>query len=80
MAEAPEMAKTEQLLRLLLVLCPKLELVNVVMSLIRLAGIISGDCACATKSGRDLHEAYLSLGCALICWNARESRAREVIR
>jgi transposase len=28
----------------------------------------------------DLHEAFLSLGCALICWNALESRAREAIR
>jgi transposase len=28
----------------------------------------------------DLHEAFLSLGCALICWNALESRAREAMR
>jgi len=28
----------------------------------------------------DLHEAFLSLGCALICWNALESRAREEIQ
>jgi hypothetical protein len=28
----------------------------------------------------ELHEAFLFLGCALICWNALESRAREAIR
>ncbi len=28
----------------------------------------------------DLHEAFLSLGCALICWNALASCAREAIR
>jgi transposase len=28
----------------------------------------------------DLHEALLSLGCALICWNCLASRARAAIR
>jgi hypothetical protein len=28
----------------------------------------------------ELHEAFLSLGCVLICWNALESGAREAFR
>jgi len=33
-------------------------------------------CRCGTKSGPNIHEAFLSLACALICWQSLRRRWR----